>query len=98
MSIVGSNFLLASRVALLPREAQAPITVNIPTKPSHVVIAPADVYEQLTGHGAKLERLAPGTLVSLMKSEKGWVLVAKDGKQIGYVAENQIGSHAMTLR
>ena len=87
-SIVGNNFPIVSKVSLLQGGA-APATA-VPTKPTHVVIAPADVYEQLAGQGSKLEQLSPGTLVALMKAEQGWVLVARDGKAIGYVAENQI--------
>src|SRR5207244_6179508 len=91
-SIVGNNFPIVSRVSLLAEavNAAAVPAAAIPAKPTHVVIAPADVYEQLAGKGNKLEQLSPGTLVSLVKAEQGWVLVARDGKAIGYVAENQI--------
>ncbi|HKU07811.1 MAG TPA: caspase family protein, partial [Bradyrhizobium sp.] len=94
MSIVGSNFPLASKVSLLPADGASPAAsapaAAIPTKPTHVVIAPADVFEQLAGKGGKLEQLSPGTLVSLVKTEQGWVLVARDGKQVGYVAEDRL--------
>ena len=90
-SIIGNNFPIVSKVSLLvERNNLAAPAVAIPAKPSHVVIAPADVYEELAGKGGKLEQLSPGTLVSLVKVEQGWVLVARDGKAVGYVAENQI--------
>ncbi len=62
----------------------------IPNKPTHVVISPADVFERLAGQGAKLERLSTGTLLSLVQTKQGWMLVARDGKSLGYVAEDHL--------
>ena len=42
------------------------------------------------GQGTATQQLRPGTLLSLVKTEQGWMLVAKDGKTVGYVAEKQL--------
>jgi WD40 repeat protein len=88
MKIVGSNFPVAPTAVHLPAggEAAAPI----PTRPTHVVITPADVYARAGAPGDATTRLVPGTLVTLVRSEQGWVLVAKDGKPLGYVAQNAL--------
>jgi WD40 repeat protein len=85
MKIVGSNFAVANRVALLSDNAIAPVVIS--TKPTHVLIAAQDVSEG-AGKGAYVQKLPPGTLVTLVKAEEGWVLIAKDGKALGYVAQS----------
>lgn len=104
-SIVGNNFALTNKAEVLaatPGSAAAPsdmvkgegvatpMAAALPAKPTHVVIAPADVFEQLAGHGAKVEQLNAGTLLSLVRRDQGWALVARDGKQLGYVAEDRL--------
>lgn len=37
-----------------------------------------------------IEKLSPGTLVTLVKTEQGWTLVAKDGKKLGFIADNNL--------
>ena len=59
-------------------------------KPTHVVIGPADVFEQPGGQGTKVEQLSAGTLLSLVKTEQGSALVARDGRQPGYVAMERL--------
>jgi len=89
MSIVGSSFPLASKVALLSAGGEVPAE-SIPTKPTHFVIAPADFYESAVGGGRKLGQLPAGAAVSLVNTERGWMLVARDGKAIGYVAQDRL--------
>ncbi|MCK1385685.1 hypothetical protein, partial [Bradyrhizobium sp. 21] len=89
MSIVGSNFPLASKVALLPAGKQPPLT-SIPIKPTHVVVAPADVKTDADQGASTLNQLAPGAQVYLMRTENGWTLVAQDGQKLGYVRENTL--------
>jgi WD40 repeat protein len=92
-SIIGNNFALANKAEVLATSLDASSSSNaqsIPTKPTHVVISPADVYEQLAGKGRKVEQLQAGTLLSLVKTQGGWALVARDGKPVGYIAENQL--------
>jgi hypothetical protein len=82
MKLVGSNFPLARPVALLGADASAPA---IPRKPTHVVITPADIFSAPNA-AASGHRLEPGTVVTLVRTEQGWALIAKDGAPIGYVA------------
>lgn len=88
MSIVGSNFPLASKVALLP--AGNPSVTSIPTKPTHVVVAPADVKTDADQAASTLSQLTPGAQVYLMRTENGWTLVARNGQKLGYVRENTL--------
>ena len=62
----------------------------VPSKPTHVVIAPVDVFGAAGTEGAAVSKLAPGSLVALVRTERGWVLIAKDGKSLGYVAEGSL--------
>ncbi len=90
MKIVGSNFPVTSKHAILSTAPEArPTAGPAVVRPTHVVIQPVEVLEQPKST-ASVSKLAPGTLVTLVKSEQGWVLVAKDGKSLGYVA-----SHAL---
>ena len=89
MKIVGSNFALSNKIAVLPAEDQA-VGEGVPSKPSHVVIAPADVFATAGGKGTVVANLAPGNAVAVVKAEQGWVLVAKEGKLLGYVAQEDL--------
>jgi WD40 repeat protein len=89
MSIVGSNFPLATRVTLLSAGPPA-FATDVPAKPTHVVIAPADLYETAAETGRKLGQLPRGAAVSLIKTAEGWVLIARDGKILGYVAQDRL--------
>jgi hypothetical protein len=88
MKIVGSNFTLSNKVVIATKD-DAPVETP-PSKPTHVVIAPAEVFAASGGDGAAVTRLAPGSLVALVRTEQGWVLVARDGKSLGYVAEGSL--------
>lgn len=85
MRIQGSNFPIAKRMVVL---GDAPAAeASVPTKPTHVVILPAEVFTSPGGEGEAVQKLSPGTLVTLVRTEAGWVLVARDGKSLGYVPE-----------
>ena len=58
----------------------------MPRKPTHVVIQPAEVFAGTEGKTV-VRKLNPGTTVTLVKTDKGFVLIAKDGKLLGYVAQ-----------
>ncbi|MGH6826257.1 caspase family protein [Methyloceanibacter sp.] len=88
MKIVGSNFTLSNKVLVAAKD-QAPIDA-VQSKPTHVVIVPADVFATAGGEGSAVSKLAPGSLVALVRTEQGWVLVAKDGKSLGYVANTSL--------
>jgi WD40 repeat protein len=104
-SIVGNNFALTNKAAVLGAsagpaaggkvasavQAGGPPPDNIvPAKPTHVVVAPADVFAATGGQGPALQQIPAGTLLSLVKTEQGWMLMAKDGKSIGYVATDHL--------
>jgi WD40 repeat protein len=93
----GSNFAFAKPALVLaagdtsgasPSRATPanPIIISGKAGPTHVVITAADVFAQAGSDGPAREKLAPGTLVTLVKTEQGWTLVARDGKPLGYVA------------
>jgi hypothetical protein len=42
------------------------------------------------GIGTVVQQLPPFTTVTLVKSERGWVLIARDGKALGYAAESKL--------
>lgn len=86
MKIVGSNFAVSDKLAVLPMAGEAGAEPP-PSKPTHVVLAPTDVFAEANAAGAATSELVPGTAVALVRSEQGWVLIAKDGKPLGYVPE-----------
>jgi len=61
-----------------------------PTKPSHVVLAQADVLMEVGAGSAPVQKLSPGTLVTSVRTEQDWVLIAKDGKTLGFVAAKDL--------
>ena len=89
--MVGSDFLLADKVAVLPASDETATNApTIPTKPTHVVIAPAQVYKAQSETAALVTVLKPGTLITLVKTDGGWALIGKDGVQLGYVEKENI--------
>jgi hypothetical protein len=88
MDAHGSNFALARQVAsLAPGKGSESV---IPTKPTHVSGELLTIFELTGGKGVVVQRLEPFTAVTMVKSEQGWVLIAKDGKLLGYVAEAKL--------
>jgi hypothetical protein len=59
----------------------------ISTTPTHANLEMLQVFKEAGGHGSVVIELLPLTTVTLIKSEQGWSLIAKDGKALGYVAE-----------
>jgi WD40 repeat protein len=88
MDAYGSNFPLARQVAALALDPGDAII--IPVKPTHVNTELLQVYKETGGTGGIVQQLPPFTPVTLVKSDRGWVLVAKDGKLLGYTAETKL--------
>ncbi len=88
MDAYGSNFPLARQVAALaPAQGDA---IIIPIKPTHVSTELLQIFKEAGGAGGIVQQLPPFTTVTLVKSERGWVLIARDGKALGYVAEAKL--------
>jgi hypothetical protein len=88
MDAYGANFPLARQVAALaPAQDDA---VIIPIKPTHVSTELLQIFEAPGGKGAVVQQLPPFTTVTLVKSGQGWVLIAREGKALGYVAETKL--------
>ena len=87
MDAFGSNFALARQVAAL---APAPgDTTVIPIKPTHVSTEPLPVFKKAGGIGESAQ-LPPYSTVTLVKSNNGWALIARDGAVLGYAAETKL--------
>jgi hypothetical protein len=87
----GSNFAFAKPATILGAgPAAAAGAAVIPTKPTHVVIAPVQVRRAASATAPVVTELAPGSQVTLVKTASGWVIIARDGKELGYVQESAL--------
>lgn len=87
---IGSDYALGRRVPdAVPRpDADA---VAISGRPTHVVIQPAELFGAASEAGDVLQRLAPGTVVTILRSDEGgFVLIAREGKRIGYARAEKL--------
>jgi hypothetical protein len=48
------------------------------------------VFKEAGGAGDVVQQLPPFTTVTLVKSDQGWLLIARDGKLLGYAAEAKL--------
>ena len=87
MKIVGSNFPLTRQTRILSATDVAPHTS---TGPTHFVITQARVVADTSPGSAAVRTLNPGTAVTLVKTELGWSLVAREGRSLGYVATTDL--------
>lgn len=88
MDAYGANFPLTRQVATLaPDPGDA---IIIPIKPTHVNTEMLQIFKEASGAGGFAEQLPPFTTVTLVKSNGGWALVARDGKALGYVADGKL--------
>ena len=84
----GGNFVLTRQVSAIAPAPGEPMIIS--TKPTHVNTDPLRVFKEAGDRGAVVTELPPFSTVTLVKSEQGWVLIAKDGKALGYVAERTL--------
>ena len=54
-----------------------------------ISIGPTNVFRQLGGTDGIFE-LPPNTSVTRVETKGGWVLIIRDGRQLGYVAETSL--------
>jgi WD40 repeat protein len=85
----GASFPLVKPTDVLG-DSQRPAALTISSIPTHVTIRATEVYATPAVDAAALRSLQPGTLVTLILTDKDWTLVAKDGKQLGYVSTNSL--------
>jgi hypothetical protein len=82
MNLMGSNFPLVRPTAVLgAASAGEPVISRTPT---HVVMRAVDVLAEPSS-GAVVKKLDPATIVTVVRTDQGWALVAKDGSALGYV-------------
>ena len=63
---------------------------RIGTKPTHALLAAADLLETAKRGATVKRRLERGDLVAVIGSEAGWAYVAQDGRPLGYVEESNL--------
>jgi WD40 repeat protein/uncharacterized caspase-like protein len=83
MNVVGSIYPLVAKTSLLSA-AEEP-TVTLPSAPTHVVIAVSTVRQFASAASAAVIELKPGMQVRVMETSGGWILVAREGKKLGYI-------------
>jgi len=85
--ITGSDYSLAITTNLV---GSAEPGIVIASKPTHTLSAGIDLLVQ-PGLGARrVHKLDAQTPVTLVRTEGGWDLVARDGKPLGYVAAGRL--------
>jgi hypothetical protein len=84
----GTNFAVAKQLPSLAPAPGEPTIIS--TTSTHVNVELLEVFKEVGGHGAIITELPPFTTVTVVKSEQGWVLVAKEGKALGYVADGTL--------
>ena len=85
----GSNFPIVQRTTVLAGAASAAVSA-VPTKPTHVVIAPATVRSAPDARSTAAAQLPAGAQVAIVRREGGWTVVVRDGKELGYVEESAL--------
>jgi WD40 repeat protein len=83
-NVVGSIYPLVAKTSLLPAAVASPAAA-IPAVSTHVVIAASTVRQSASATSGAIIDLKPGTQVRLMEISGAWILVARDGKKLGYI-------------
>ena len=95
-SIVGNNFALTNKTTVLGSTssgaggAPSQPKMSTPTRATHVVVAPVDIFDQPSAKRSLVSTLPAGTIVTAVKTIEGWVLLAKDGKELGFVVQSSL--------
>ena len=79
----GTNFALGKQVSSIAPAPSGELVIS--TKPTHINSELLRVFKEPGGKGIVVQQLAPFTPVTMVRTEQGWVLIAKDGKALGYV-------------
>lgn len=93
MKIVGSNFALANKISVIVTPpATAVPTATIAAKPTHVVILSSPIRQSAAMTAAATGELEAGTQVTLVETQDGWAIVAREGRRLGYVEERSLAT------
>jgi hypothetical protein len=84
---LASIYPLAAPTRVL-REAASDIV--IPTRPTHTVAEAADLLVLPVLGARRVRKLDAKTPMTLVRSEAGWSLVARNGRPVGYVATKEL--------
>ncbi|OQW58780.1 MAG: hypothetical protein A4S14_07075 [Proteobacteria bacterium SG_bin9] len=87
VKIASSNYPLANRTALLPADTSE---TPIPSAPTHTISAASELLIQPALGAARVRQLDARTPVTVISSEAGWTLVAREGRMLGYVAARDL--------
>jgi uncharacterized caspase-like protein len=80
---IAGNYPLVNQAAVLRGAAPG---LTIAAKPTHTLSAASELLIQPAFGAVSVRKLDANTAVTLVKSEDGWTLVAREGWPIGYVA------------
>ncbi len=83
MRIVGSNFSITSRTAALQNDGEA--VRDIPREPTHVIISAIGARAEPGLEVQEGSKLHVGTLVTAIGGDGDWTLIARNGRELGYV-------------
>jgi hypothetical protein len=81
----GDDFSLGVRQTVLKD-----LPAFIPPSPTHITKQALKVFRDAGGRGGVAQQLNRFTLVALVKSERGWAQIAREGKVLGYVPESKL--------
>jgi hypothetical protein len=84
---ITSNYALAKPARVLAATASE---IVIPGRPTHQLASASELLVMPALGARQVRKLGANTPVTLVNSEGGWTLVAKDGRPIGYVATRDI--------
>jgi uncharacterized caspase-like protein len=85
--ITGTNYAFAKTTRVLDRAVPA---LKIASEPTHVVTRESELVVQPATATRRVRKLEPNSRVTAVNTEPGWVLVAKEGKTIGYIATRDL--------
>jgi hypothetical protein len=80
MNMVGSDFPIASQLAVLDQAGPA---AAIPAAPTHVVVTSVDLAD--SANGKPIRKLKPGTQLRVIGTSADWSEVARAGRRLGFV-------------
>ena len=66
------------------------LAAPVPTAPTHITKGALKVFKEANGKGGVVQELKPSLLVTVIKSERGWAHIARDGQPLGYVPAGKL--------